>query len=381
MTRRKYSKKSERSFPIRLVIGIGLVLLIIGGGLVSMPFIRTATGQWAACEALTAFPVDPPSAITLRDDLAFDDPLRQMRLSGSEYNNLTPSPDGTLVVFGFENAFQVWDVSTAQFIFEGLLKNGRAEGFAWSPGSDYVAVFSVVAQSTTWVRRSEASVWHISSGEEQFAARLPRLRASPDQPLHQLAFTPDGSALYAATGNKLFVWNSSRGNRLCLLHRASLRAPYYQLMAINQFDSESHLLFRRPADALVMLNMTTTNPIWNQTLPPSYDVFWSPDGSLIALAAPSDSTQSSIMLLDARTGQTLYILDGRAPLAFSPDGEWMAAAADDGLLVIRETRSGEIVVTFGEPGPPPELLRWSPDGTILTVIWPNGLVRAWPLTP
>jgi WD40 repeat protein len=71
---------------------------------------------------------------------------------------------------------------------------------------------------------------------------------------------------------------------------------------------------------------------------------WSADGSMLALGQGSlhrALSANRVMVLDPRSGEELFVFEGHlgyvTGLIFSPDGTWLASAAEDGTVIVWNT--------------------------------------------
>ena len=131
--------------------------------------------------------------------------------------------------------------------------------------------------------------WDAASGEEQ----APLALAGTEGPLWEAAFSPDGKRL-AAVGWRVGVWDAGTGHKAYTLDEHS--------------GMVSHVVFR-------------------------------PDGGRLATVAdaPGEQVRSEVKVWEADGGRLVATLgqDGRVTAAaLSPDGERLAAGADDGAIRI-----------------------------------------------
>jgi len=100
----------------------------------------------------------------------------------------------------------------------------------------------------------------------------------------------------------------------------------------------------------------------------TYDVSWSPDGSILAAA----NLDGEMILWDAATGEELVQLSGHEGeiigLAFSPDGQRLATASPDGTARVWDASSGEPLLTLAGEGYGFYDVAWSPDGATLVTV-------------
>ncbi|MCB8984024.1 MAG: hypothetical protein H6659_09375 [Ardenticatenaceae bacterium] len=106
-------------------------------------------------------------------------------------------------------------------------------------------------------------------------------------------------------------------------------------------------------------------------------VAFSPDGRFIA----TSSSDTSVRLWDAATGQTLYMLEDHdrpvTDVAFSPDGTRLVSAGEDGRIVVWNAETGaRILARNGENGAI-RAIAFSPDGSQLAAANDDATLRIW----
>jgi WD40 repeat protein len=156
-------------------------------------------------------------------------------------------------------------------------------------------------------------------------------------------------------------------------------------------DGVNNATFDRNGSRIVTAGADGTARVWNARtgaqqlvlrVPPGpnspiFDAAFSPDGSRIIT---SDFNRA--ILWDARTGRQVRVLqhDTRAVLgvAFSPDGSRVLTAGLDAQ--VWDARSGRQLVAIRGPGrgvAGSVQAAFSPDGSRIVVVFPNGLVQLW----
>jgi RNA polymerase sigma factor (sigma-70 family) len=115
-------------------------------------------------------------------------------------------------------------------------------------------------------------------------------------------------------------------------------------------------------------------------------VVFSPDGKLLATTGSVREEGVATGVLDVwerATGKRTLRLKGRArgspAVGFSPDGRWLAWAAEDGALRLTDVATGKEVRTLGKPEQTGYLagLAFSPDGKRLATRGYDQAVRLW----
>lgn len=104
----------------------------------------------------------------------------------------------------------------------------------------------------------------------------------------------------------------------------------------------------------------------------------SPDGRLLAVAR-----LHAVEIVDSASAQTLRILTGHRGyvhcVAFSPSGNRLATASEDGTARIWDIHAGEAVSVLAEHGGPVTSVAFSPDGKVLLTGCYDSRARLWDL--
>jgi hypothetical protein len=176
----------------------------------------------------------------------------------------------------------------------------------------------------------------IRDGAEAFEKRFEGLPGK----VTQLAFSPDGSRLAAATG-------------------VAAISGAVQCWDLGGTQIPTH--FEGAHSDLV------------------YAVRWSPDGRLLA----TGGYDAKIVLWDAATGKQLRTLSGHNgaifSLAFSPDGNLLASASADQTIKIWRVRDGERLDTLKEPSGEQFSVGFTPDGNQVVAAGADRRIRVWKL--
>lgn len=220
------------------------------------------------------------------------------------------------------------------------------------------SLLAVPSQGTQTIR-----LWDVVANRE--VATL----AHPGGP-HSVTFSPDGSRLITASADSVRVWN--------LLGSGEKRELSAHQGVVNQvkFSPDGRLLVSAGADALVRLwDCSTWKPLSQFSTSPTLlgkvrRVAFSPDGRRLAavdwagaaavfdIRSPAEPTRVQTLLSHERQefGQILW------DVAFSPDGEQLAVAAQNGVWLWRGEQRVAVVTdkTAIE-------LAFTPDGR--TLLW------------
>jgi WD40 repeat protein len=174
-----------------------------------------------------------------------------------------------------------------------------------------------------------------------YAERLPKLEGHGAY-VNSVAFSPNGQLLASASDDG----------------------------TVRQWDSETG-----------MVRQTLRNNFLYTSI-----VVFSPDGQLLASASGRASGRLSagggmVRLWDSATGTVRQTLEGHgqsvSSVAFSPDGQLLASASEDGTIRIWDSGTGTVRRRLIRYGKPLTSLAFSPDSQLLASGSEDGTVRLW----
>jgi WD40 repeat protein len=208
--------------------------------------------------------------------------------------------------------------------------------------------------------------------------------------VHAVAFSPDGKRLASASSDQTVkVWDVATGK--ALLNLVGHTAAVYAVA----FSPKGELLASASADQTVRIWDAATG---EEVLPGKrhgqevYAVAFSPDGTRLASAggaprSPNDPrmmTPAAVRIWDVATGHELASLQespGRIyDLAFSPEGERLAAAGQDQLIRVWNMRENKVTLTLGGHTHEVYGVGFSADGRRLASASGDQTVRIWDAT-
>ncbi|HKF38825.1 MAG TPA: WD40 repeat domain-containing protein, partial [Ktedonobacteraceae bacterium] len=108
---------------------------------------------------------------------------------------------------------------------------------------------------------------------------------------------------------------------------------------------------------------------------------WSPGGASIA----SNRSDRTVRVWDVATQQQELSVSGSAPVAWSPNGRYLAIASGSGPVYVLNASTGETIVSYlGHMNTDlsgallgVNAIAWSPDGAYLATGGPDGTVQVW----
>jgi WD40 repeat protein len=271
------------------------------------------------------------------------------------------SPDGRWLATG-GNWVRLWD-ARGQEVSAFAQVAGPTGAIAFSPDGRLLATAS-------GNQRGETKLWDIASGKQLLALRGGTWRPSG------LCFSPDGSCLATAfQDGGVRLWDVPTGRE-----RASLK---------GHTDAAVCVCFSPDGQRLVTGGRDRMIKVWDvreagQDLILSghgrhvFGLAIRPDGRLLASA----TDQGEIRLWDMHSGelrrkfQVARRDNIRHGLAFSPSGERLAVAGDQGVQLL-DARSGRLLGALHGRKEGVGCVAFSPDGLTLAAGGPGDLLQVW----
>ncbi len=225
----------------------------------------------------------------------------------------TFSPDGLELAFATENGrVELWNVRTLERrLLVQSESQGSADRLAFSSDGTLLAI--------SWAQRN-VELWDVAAGQEIKIFSVETLVVCG------LAFSPDGTTL-AVGGSLGGLWlvNMTTGEV-----GSSIKGLQDYICGLSFSPDGQLLAVAAPRDGMVGLwSVATREPLWTDHLNWVYGFSLAPDASLLA----AGDVKGTVQLWDAISGQQVGQLQGRGnylrSLAFSPDGKLLATAAPE----------------------------------------------------
>ncbi|MEZ6097087.1 MAG: protein kinase [Pirellulaceae bacterium] len=303
-----------------------------------------------------------------------------------------------------DNAIKVWDINSAEEVIAIGGNTVSVTSFAFSPNGKQLAS----ASEFDWA----ISIWDIESGE---LIEVVRNRSKANQ----IAFSPDGSRLVSVHYGLFVIWDTETWLPVFVGHRSHNR-----VVRCVAFSPDGTRFATSGDDCIIKLWDTRTGGLLDTLSGHSQSIFnlaFSPDGSHLA-SSSSDTTvkiwrvsnndglmlaghvdhvyavafdsfgeqmatggaDGVIILRNARTGCTHFRIEGNSKainkLSFSPDGIRIASAGDDNSIRIWDTQTGEQIAVLAGHESSVSGLDYSPDGSRLVSSSRDGTVKLWDMT-
>jgi WD40 repeat protein len=208
----------------------------------------------------------------------------------------------------------------------------------------------------------------------------------------RVAFSPDGAFIASIADIRdplVVIWDIETGESL---HKLALDEGHLPFSIAFSPDSSTLAIGRIPG-AVELWDVVTgerLNTLTGLSLEVA-SIAWSPDGEIIAASAarllsstavrPNPSL--AIAAWDVTSGELLYARENPSDrdevfqIALSPDGKWLASGTESGEIHLWDFESGETVDTLDGHTDWVADLAWSPDGQMLASVSADNTVIVW----
>ena len=197
-------------------------------------------------------------------------------------------------------------------------------------------------------------------------------------PVTALAFSPDGSQLYAGGYHEITIWNPENGELIKRIANVGQRTyaiafrPDGKQLAVACGAPGRHgevRLFNAESGELENVLGMTSDVV--------FDVAYNPAGDRLATAA-ADST---VRLIEVATGAQQRTLSSHSDwvfaVAWSPDGSKLATGSRDKTAKAFDAATGDLLVTYSEHNQPVRGVMFHPDGAQVYTSGSDNKVRRW----
>ena len=316
------------------------------------------------------------------------EPIAVFRTSGHDIlRSMDFSVEDDLIVFLSSDDFSVsdpdrlWNMSTGRSVASLRSSRGfRCIGPA-SFSADNIKIAMEVSDGSIeiWDRSHMRHLMSLKAKHER--PEIPifpgvPVPLTPPSRISALVFSPDGKFL--ASGGRVdravHLWNTVTGLHVAAvtpLSRWGLRGGSVQALA---FSPDGHLLAAWASGRVTVWDITSKNDVatvWfhdigtlRQGWGVSNGLSFSADGTLLASAwtwlADDTVENSEIKLWDVATGDQVVSIPGNAPLAFSPDGKFLASGSASQIRYFNQARITEVNRVGGESVTLWDVNTWEP---------------------
>ncbi len=324
-------------------------------------------------------------------------------LEGEHPENITFSPDGKMLVSGSAD-LRLLDLATGKA--RVLLSEVRVYDVAFLPDGKTIAVaadvlklvdissgeviYSLISPDDYWESvdispdgktlasgsgQNTVKLWDAATGRE--------LRTLQDHgdlfSSAVVAFSPDGKMLASGSENTTIkIWDATTGEEVVTLssYEGDVRRVVFspdsrKLVSVKTFDPGFELW-----DVETGQKIEYSSDRLNSCSGHFYRVALSPVAKILAVGGKGE-----ISLWDIATGREQRTMVGGAgyaeELAFSPDGEILAAGSEDGTIRLWNTETGEEARTLHGHTERIYALVFSPDGKVLVSGSTDNRITIW----
>jgi WD40 repeat protein len=280
----------------------------------------------------------------------------------SDVQGITFSPDGTTLATGaWSDTVQSWDIETGVLL-------GALEGYHRSVSASAISPGDTIFLSHFW-EDGEIVAWDVRTGQ------IVRTLEGHTSGVTNLALSADGTMLASSEiwDLSVWIWDVETGRRLRTLghHATFVRSialsPDGGMMASGSDAKYAGMYDVQTGELLHSLGQED----------PVHHLTFSPDGSKLATG-----TWNTLRLWDTETGESLRTLElpegyGRGGIVFSPDGDMVAAGANDGTVWLLDVDTGRSVRSFRGHTGGVSSVAFSPGGALLASAAGDRTVRLW----
>ncbi|MCA9126040.1 MAG: protein kinase [Planctomycetales bacterium] len=278
------------------------------------------------------------------------------------------SPDDSLIaVAGEHHCLMIFDAGTGKRVASLDGGHSRPLQFVeWNPSGRQVACGGWDEKICIWDIDTRAKVFELDHHSGKLVDNIPNV-------VHCAAWANDEKLLISGTHDGfLYSWDTTTGQ--LIERKESSRGTIYSIDWLQ--TAVSSCICASTSISGVWVNDFHTNQarridtFGNQ----SKCVSWSPHGEKVAVARDD----GVVTIHDAKSGNMLISLQnhrGRVhALAWHNDGGRLATASDDGVIRIWETSSGEQAFSFKPSDSAVKSVAWSHDGMSLAAAGHAGIV-------
>lgn len=330
---------------------------------------------------LSFAPDDKTLVINFREDFVLYDVAagKRLRTIPDYGRNLAFSPDSKIAATSGP-AIHLWDLASGKEIAPRPSHRGGVTSLAIAPDGGRAATFETGPFFRVWDSASGRPLLHVSAHKYYVRSGT---------------FSPNGLFLVTGGGEGILrCWDGKTGaeGRTFTIESSDPAPTNVQVMAVALSSDGERLVSVAAGGQLHVWDFATGKRLARRTLRGvGFDTRFSPD-----LRSMADESAKDVVVSDTATGREIITASGKAPLAYSPDGQILAttlyqrkpqpntAGGGDGAglpenaeaIVLTELATGKRLARIDTGQSGFRLLAYSPDGRTLATIGRDS-IRLW----
>jgi WD40 repeat protein len=299
-------------------------------------------------------------------DIQTGEPLRSLDERTSRVLSLAWSPSGDLLGSGSEDGEVIlWASSDGKKLLSFHDSTGSVSSLAWSPDGKQLASGG-----------HKITIWEAQTGKQ-----IQVLQASTEEAF-KVAWSPDGSKLASISfDGQGSIWDAYTGEKLLnlknnLFSQYIAWSPQGNLLGTSYPDPPGE-----GREQVTLWSTQTGEAVLTQ--PGLYNLAWSPMGNTIASVWDNGTLNlgddKTIVLWDARTGSEIRRINADVfQFAWSPNGEFLVVSGNpDNSLGVVVAQTGEKIYNLKGHANLVTEVAWSPRGDLIASASQDGTVIIW----
>ena len=281
--------------------------------------------------------------------------IKWMRGGHSSYiTQLVHSSDGTFFASGgTDRTVKIWRVSDGLLLRTLTIPSGTL-AIALSPDDATICAGGGAPGNLPLIR-----CWHVADGVQLWSVPVPG--GVTNEAVSKLSFSPDGTRLASAVGNKLPIFDVSNGSLITDFSGA----PNFFAGGLAYAPDGTVLAVNANGDRLAFANSTTGAKVWDSgssSVSFGYDVAFSADGQYVASV---NGAGVHVFRNSDHVAQPFAAVLQTLNVGYAPSGTRLAAGGF-GNLHLFNTSTGALIRSWaahGNPGVSTTALTFTADST------------------
>jgi len=273
------------------------------------------------------------------------------------------SPDGRRIALGSsDNTVMIWDATSGRLLTTLKGHTGRIRAVDFSPDSSQLATGSEDGTIRTWDVPAQRSLLTLGGNYGN---------------VYSIVYSPDGSRIAAGTEDSMVrVWDTASGRQI-----STISGNEYKVESIAFTPDGAHILTAHRLGS-EHAPMGPTLRVWDVSFEPGIKMLVGHRSGVSAVAFSSNdrflaSASSDVRIWETGSGSVFRVLAGHGPIAFSPDGQYLASGWGEGSIRIWDYVRGDAIRTFRAHKGYVSAIAFSPDGTRLASGSQDKTVKVW----